>query len=283
MGEHSDSTYLYIPKLYLGLINFLEQYEKSYFWNTCWGTFPNSTHNLPWSLWRIRGDIWNTGNATPDLVWLKTPWDRCFRILESPSPQKNENNAVFVFWICFSFAHYCPSLWVSLNVKRFAEDIHSLKLPFSTLKIGLAPKRICIFQTTNLQFATVGCVFEIPNIHKQPPGMSAKTLVNHGISPTTFPSTGEFARFTVLSPRVGGKLRLVGKISGQKLKIKFLVSYGSKRVVEDKSCKSCKATVFLIVYLFNFIVLFIYSPCWGGGWQRCNLFFLLGIACWWKS
>ena len=39
----------------------------------------------------------------------------------------------------------------------------------------------------------------------------------------------------------GVQAQIGGKISGQKLKMKFLVSYGLQGVVEDKCCK---ATVF---------------------------------------
>ena len=84
---------IYIPKLYLDLINFLGSMRRHIFGTLVGVLSQNSTRNLPWSLWRIRGDVWNTGNATPDLVWLKTLWDRYGRILESPSQKKNENNA----------------------------------------------------------------------------------------------------------------------------------------------------------------------------------------------
>ena len=240
VGEHSDSTYLriyiytyiiyiysiYIPKLYLGLINFLGSMRRHIFGRLV-VFFPNSTRNLPWSLWRICGDVWNTGNATTHLVWPKTPWDRYGRILESPSPKKNENNAVIC---CLNLFLLCTRLPI-LKCETSCGGYTLTETNISPLKIGRVPKRICIFQTTKNCSCYCLMRFWNPKQHQTTTWDNAKTLVNHGDFQLPNSINWWVCRISVQIHRAessgrGSKLRLVGKISGQKLKMKLGVSYG---------------------------------------------------------
>lgn len=74
----------------------------------------------------------------------------------------------------------------------------------------------------------------------------------------------------------GVQAQIGGKISGQKLKMKFLVSLWFEKGWWKTSL--VRKLVFLMVYLFNFIVLFIYS-LFGGGRGSAAICFFLGIAC----
>ena len=105
---------------------------------------------------------------------LKPPWDRCFRILESLSPQKNENNAVFVVWLFL----LCTLLPIAMGFLKCETSCWGFTLPETNI---FAPENRPGPQQDmhlpNHQFAVCYCLMlqkSQTSVAPAPPGMVLK-------------------------------------------------------------------------------------------------------------
>ena len=255
---------------------------RSHIFGTLVGVLSQSTRNLPWSLWRIRGDVWNTGNATPDLVWPKTPWDRYGRILESPSPQLRKQCGICCLKL-FLLCTLLPIAIVFLTVKRFAflpffptPMCHSGLRSWYTLPETniFAPEnrpgsnRIYASSKHSILQLLLLMRFRNPKHPKPaPPGMVLKNLVNQWDVKLPNSSTGELCQIHRAESSGRGVQAQIGgiKYQGRNWRWSFWFPMVRKGWWKTSLVRQRYFMLFLIVYLLKFYISMYWFTVWKGG------------------